>query len=740
MDTLNYNKECYSQPCPKVDCKQKKGCCFGLSLVSIPSALGDDSKGSKVAPKNGNYCNALVTYEANGNVYLYSYEGVPVKVNLKTNDDTPDIPTKTSDLINDSGFITRTVDNLANYYLKSQTYTKAEVNNLIGQIQTVSIQVVQALPSVGQPNIIYLVPSTSASQANVYDEYIYTNNAWEKIGNTDIDLSGYVTTSDLETALTSKQDTLISGTNIKTINSQSLLGSGDITIQGGESTDVRINGTSITSGGVADIKTQGTYNATSNKIATVSDLPDISTKQDTLVSGTNIKTINNQSILGSGNLSISGTGNVEDVYWDDASTLDVNHIAQLYSEVAVGSIAPDKRQKIWIDTSASDIALSDLASDSTHRVVTDTQIATWSSKQDALVSGTNIKTINSQSLLGSGNINISGGSSAAYELTSADYNWNSTAGSATEPYDSVALWLLDPGLYYTKTVNVYLDSDPGDLLSLDETALLSMPQDLGFLGKGQTITIINGAASTSAYPVYKLNPTTGARTELTQIPFGTLPTVVDNLNSISFIAALSANQGRVLKEMIEGRVITGAGAPTTSTVGTVGMLYEDTTNGKLYQCTAIDTTDPQNPSYTWTDTRSYDNLSDRPKINNITITGNKTPQMYGLQPAGDYASNTTITSVTQTTFSREPANNTEYRCTNDMTTITYTMPASPANNYITWLVFPSGSTATSFNYPNTILWTGDDVSNNVFTPVADKTYNCAIWWDGINFNGVARGV
>ena len=463
--------------------------------------------------------------------------------------------------------------------------------------------------------------------------------------------------------------------------------------------------------------------------------------QATLVSGTNIKTINNESLLGSGNIVIQGgggSGDVADVYWDDASTLDAQHIAQLYSEVAVGSTAPTKRQKIWIDTSADDVALKDLASDSTHRLVTDSQISTWNAKQDALVSGTNIKTVNNESLLGSGNIDIAGGS--VYLLTSDDFNWNSTAGSATEPYDSVALWLLDPGLYYTKTVNVYIDSDPGDLLSLDDMALVSMPQDLGFFGKGQTVVLINGAASSSAYPVYKLNPTTGARTSLTQIPFGILPNIVDNLNSISALAALSANQGRVLKEMIEGRVITGAGAPTTSTVGTVGMLYEDTTNGKLYQCTAIDTTDPQNPSYTWTDTRSYDNLSDRPKINNITISGNKTPQMLGLQPVGDYAYNTSITTVNQTTTTLNLNNNTEYRCSTDMASLTINLPSTIPNNFIVWIVFPSGSTATSFNYPNTILWTGDDVSNNVFTPVADKTYNTAIWYDGLNVNGVARGV
>lgn len=47
---------------------------------------------------------------------------------------------------------------------------------------------------------------------------------------------------------------------------------------GGGGTDVQINGTSITSSGVADIKTNGTYNASSNKIATMSDLPTVPTK------------------------------------------------------------------------------------------------------------------------------------------------------------------------------------------------------------------------------------------------------------------------------------------------------------------------------------------------------------------------------------------------------------------------------------------------------------------------------
>ena len=46
-------------------------------------------------------------------------------------------------------------------------------------------------------------------------------------------MTDYVTQTELTTDLADKQDTLVSGTNIKTINNQSLLGEGNITIGGG---------------------------------------------------------------------------------------------------------------------------------------------------------------------------------------------------------------------------------------------------------------------------------------------------------------------------------------------------------------------------------------------------------------------------------------------------------------------------------------------------------------------------
>ena len=75
----DFNVKHWSNPCPKYNCRKDK-CKCGLKYVNIPAVLGDDSTGSEVAPKNGNYCNTIVEYEANGHKYIYSSEGIPVLV------------------------------------------------------------------------------------------------------------------------------------------------------------------------------------------------------------------------------------------------------------------------------------------------------------------------------------------------------------------------------------------------------------------------------------------------------------------------------------------------------------------------------------------------------------------------------------------------------------------------------------------------------------------------------------
>lgn len=103
-----------------------------------------------------------------------------------------------------SNFITKSVNDLTNYYLKSETYTQSEINSLIGAISTMDIEVVQVLPTEDiSTTTIYLVPKTTALVNNIYDEYVYVSNAWEKIGDTQIDVSGKEDISNKVTSISS---------------------------------------------------------------------------------------------------------------------------------------------------------------------------------------------------------------------------------------------------------------------------------------------------------------------------------------------------------------------------------------------------------------------------------------------------------------------------------------------------------------------------------------------------------
>ena len=139
-------------------------------------------------------------------------------------------------------------------------------------------------------------------------------------------------------------------------------------------------------------------------------IPDINTKQDTLVSATNIKTINGESILGSGDLVISGGGAVD--------LSDYYKKTETYSKVEVDTkiadIPPTDLSGYYNKTEVNNIIDSIPATDLSNyynktetysKVETDSLVAT---KQDTLVSGNSIKTINGQSVLGNGNIEITG--------------------------------------------------------------------------------------------------------------------------------------------------------------------------------------------------------------------------------------------------------------------------------------------------------------------------------------------
>ncbi len=70
--------------------------------------------------------------------------------------------------------------------------TKSEVS----AIPKFKIEVVSSLPVTGETATVYLV-TTGSETNNLYTEYIYVNNAWEKLGTQTVDLTDYTLKSDI---------------------------------------------------------------------------------------------------------------------------------------------------------------------------------------------------------------------------------------------------------------------------------------------------------------------------------------------------------------------------------------------------------------------------------------------------------------------------------------------------------------------------------------------------------------
>lgn len=117
---------------------------------------------------------------------------------------------------NPSGFIDKSVDDLTNYYTTAQTYTQAEINEMLanfGGFEVVELTTgTNPHPDVSNPStkIIYLTRATTAQVSDPYSEWIYTSadaqtTAWECIGETTPDLSKYQTTAAMSSYYTKSE-------------------------------------------------------------------------------------------------------------------------------------------------------------------------------------------------------------------------------------------------------------------------------------------------------------------------------------------------------------------------------------------------------------------------------------------------------------------------------------------------------------------------------------------------------
>lgn len=192
---------------------------------------------------------------------------------------------------------------------------------------------------------------------------------------------------------------------VTSVNNTQPDANGNVTIQTGGATDVQINSTSITSGGVANIVTNSAYNASSNKIATMSDLPAdkifIATYGTTTFNEVWTAYDAGKTVFVKDTTTVSGEVIAVLNYFEFNSALDAHFefASSILNDYDYYTYSLDQ-DSIWSEYTeqipdTSGFANTDLSN------LTATGEAHF---QEPLVSGTNIKTINSVSLLSSGNL------------------------------------------------------------------------------------------------------------------------------------------------------------------------------------------------------------------------------------------------------------------------------------------------------------------------------------------------
>jgi hypothetical protein len=410
--------------------------------------------------------------------------------------------------------------------------------------------------------------------------------------------------TDLQTALNAKQDTLVSGTNIKTINSTSLLGSGDIVISGGSvagsDTQVQFND-SGSFGGDAGL----TYNKTTDAL-TVNGLVHTPIVQAHTSAGLILEA------QGGGDVLLVGAGGGVNATayggWNfDAAT--ANTIAGFGASKTLESLStatyPSLTELSYVKGVSSAIqtqisalptvSFSTLAVSGQSNVVADSASDTLT-----LVAGTNV-TITTDAATDSITINATGGGSSAFNAITSGTNTTAamvvgTGGSLAATGSGTIVATSTTGNAATVTTNANLTGDvtstgnataiasgvivnddvnasAGILLSKTNisltttgssgastlnttTGVLNIPQYTGGSGTTNNVTPTARLATTAALPA-----NTYLANVLTAVSVGVL--TVDGV-------AVAANDVILVKN--EG---TGAnnGLYTCTTAGTAGIAY-----------------------------------------------------------------------------------------------------------------------------------------------------------------------
>lgn len=215
--------------------------------------------------------------------------------------------------------------NFLNYYTKTESDTKyitkgvgATIDYVDGEIENVK-NIIEENELVTATALTELKQDIPTNISQLTNDSNYTTQTWVEnnfVTNSDVNDEIGKLDSSLTSKINQKQDTLVSGENIKTINGNSLLGSGDIIIEGGSSSNI------------VEL-TQAEYDALGDNV----DADTLYLISDATISA-NYKTINGESILGEGNIEIS----VPDEYVTDTELTNKGYATTTYVDTQIGNI------------------------------------------------------------------------------------------------------------------------------------------------------------------------------------------------------------------------------------------------------------------------------------------------------------------------------------------------------------------------------------------------------------------
>lgn len=172
------------------------------------------------------------TVDANGNVDLGTVLTVHQDISGKA--DIEDVPTKTSDLTNDSGFLTQHQDISGKADLDSPNFTgtptvptaatasdnttvantafvKAAISAALSGKIDLHFEFLQTLPATGVVGTFYFIPNPDSVTGDEWLEYVWdaANSKFERVGSAAVDLTGYFNTTNLPAITNTQIDAIL---------------------------------------------------------------------------------------------------------------------------------------------------------------------------------------------------------------------------------------------------------------------------------------------------------------------------------------------------------------------------------------------------------------------------------------------------------------------------------------------------------------------------------------------------